>query len=135
MKTKLTIIAGLVSLLTLAFSAASAQSVEPAVKIIPAAQPGVFKVIYAYDTDQAVKVKFFNKSGLLELDNVRPEKFSNGFSKKYDVSNIESGDFWVEVAASNISVTYKMTKSKSKKTYQPVLESTTYNNTLTALNN
>lgn len=134
MKTKF-IIAGLAVVLSLAFVSASAQTVEPAVKIIPAAQPGVFKVIYAYDTNQAVKVKFFNKSGLLELDNVRPEKFSNGFSKKYDVSNIESGDFWVEVASSNVSVTYKMTKSKSKKTYQPILESTTYNNALAARNN
>lgn len=135
MKTKFTIIAGLASILSLACLSSSAQSIEPAVKIIPAAQSGVFKVIYAYATDQTVQVKFFNKTGLLELDKVRPEKFENGFSKKYDVSNISTGNFWVEVASANLSVTYKMVQSKDKKTYQPVLESTTFNSTLAALNN
>ena len=134
MKTKFTIIASLLTVLSFAFVSASAQSIEPAVKILPTTEKGIYKVIYAYDSDQAVQVKFFNnKEGLLKLDRVQPERFENGFSKKYDISNIDYGDFWVEVVSSNLSVRYRMVKDG--KSHQPVLETATFNNTLAALNN
>lgn len=134
MKTKFTILAGIFTFLSLAFVSASAQTLEPAVKIIPTSENGIYKLIFAYDSDQTVQVKFFNnKEGVLKLDRIQPEKFENGFSKKYDVSNIDSKDFWVEVSSSKLSVRYKMTKGS--KAYEPVLESTTFVNTLTASNN
>lgn len=134
MKTKLTLIAGLAIALVAAAVTANSQSLEPAVKIIPSAQDGIFKVIYGYESEQAVQVKFFNEQGLLKLDKIKAEKFENGFVKKYDVRNVTAGDFWIEVASANLTVTYKMAEQKNR-AYQPILESTTYNNALASLNN
>lgn len=134
MKNRLTIIAGVVTALCLAFASAKAQANEPAIKILPSTQKGIFKVLYAYASDQPVTVKFFNEEGLIETDNINPKEFQRGFFKKYDVRNIESGSFWVEVAGPTHAATYKMIESKNG-TYIPVLEKTTYSHSLAVVNN
>jgi hypothetical protein len=134
MKTKTIIIASLVTLFSVSFFSANAQqTVEPSVKILPTDEKGILKVLFAYDTDQAVEVKFLTEDVVLTRDKIKANTFQNGFSKKYDVRNIKSGNFWIEVSSPSLTVTYKMTESKDRKSHVPVLEKTTYN-TLVAAN-
>lgn len=128
MKTTSTIVAGLlVAALSFAVVTSNAQPAsEPAVKILPTNQEGILKVLYAYETDQSVEVKFFNEGGLITADKITASNSQHGFSKKYDVRNIESATFWVEVTAANLSVTYRVTESKDGK-YKSFLEKATYN--------
>jgi len=134
MKNKTIIIASLVTLFSASiFSVNAQQTTEPSVKILPTEEKGVLKVLYAYDTDQPVEVKFLTEDGTLTRDKIKASAFQNGFSKKYDVRNITSKFFWIEVSSSNLIVTYKMTESKDRKSYEPTLEKTTYN-TLVAAN-
>ena len=134
MKTRTIIIASVMTLFSASFFGASAQQAgEPPVKILPTAEQGVLKVLYAYDTDQAVEVKFLNEDGVLTRDKIKANTFQNGFSKKYDVRNISSRNFWIEVSSPSLMVTYKMTESNDRRAYVPILEKTTYN-TLVAAN-
>ncbi len=134
MKTRTIIIASVVALFSVSFFGANAQQTgEPSVKILPTDKKGVLKVLYAYDTDQAVEVKFLTEEGVLTSDKIKANAFQNGFSKKYDVRNITSRNFWIEVSSPSLVVTYKMTESKDRKSYVPILEKTTYN-TLVAAN-
>ena len=125
MKTKIIIIVGLVVAFVASQTISYGQG-EPAVKILPTSKKGVFKVLYAYDTDQIVTVKFYNEEGLNKTDKIKPNAFQHGFSKKYDARHLESGNFWVEVAAANVSVTYRMVESGDGRTFEPLLEKTTY---------
>lgn len=134
MKTKSIITAGLVALFSVSFFGAIAQQTsEPAIKILPTNQKGIIKVLYAYDSDQPVEIKFISEGEVLTYDKVKGEAFQHGFSKKYDVRNVKSKNFWVEVSSPSLMVTYKMTESNDRKSYVPILEKTTYN-TLVAAN-
>jgi hypothetical protein len=135
MKTRTIIIASVVALFSVSISSANAQHAgEPSVKILPTDQKGVLKVLYVYDTDQPVEVKFLTKEEVLTSDKIKGATFQNGFSKKYDVRNITSRNFWIEVSSPNLTVTYKITESKDRKSFVPFLEKTTYNNSLVASN-
>jgi hypothetical protein len=132
MKTKAILLAGLF----LIFGAAQAQEIfEPAVKILPTSEKGILKVLYAYHTGQSVSVKFFNNDGVLLSDRIKAKTFLNGFSKKYDVRMIGSKDFFVEVSSAKVSVVYRMTESKDRKEFIPVLEKATYMNPKVASSN
>lgn len=128
------IIAGLVTLFsTSLFNAMAQQASEPAVRILPTNKEGIIKVLYAYDSDQPVEIKFISEGEVLTCDKVKGQTFQHGFSKKYDVRNVKSKNFWVEVSSPSLMVTYKMTESNDRKSYVPILEKTTYN-TLVAAN-
>lgn len=130
MKTRTIILASLVTLFSVSLYAQ--QTSEPAVKILPTDEKEVLKVLYAYDTDQAVEVKFLSEDGVLTRDNIKASAFQNGFSKKYDVRNIKSANFWIEVSSPSLTVTYKMTESADQKSLEAFLEKTVYNNSLVA---
>ena len=128
MKSKSIILAGLVTILSLAFVSVNAQlASEPAVKILPTNEQGILKVLYAYDTDQSVEVRFLDDDGLITSDKIKAAKTAHGFSKKYNVRNIKSGTFWIEVKAANVSVIYKVTGSSDGKAYTSALEKATFN--------
>lgn len=129
MKTK-SILAGLVILLSAAFTT-HAQLIEPAVKILPGSEKGQLKVIYAYNSQNAVDVKFLGENGLLKSDRIQAGSFTNGFSKRYDVSRIKAKSFWIEVSSADLSVRYKMIESKDGK-FVPYLEKTTINHPMVA---
>jgi hypothetical protein len=134
MKIQTIIAAGLLVILSSAVVPTSAQSFdEPAVKILPTTQKGLLKVHYAYDADQGVNVRFYNEQGQILSDEVKGA-FPNGFSKKYDVRNITSKNFWIEVTTANISVTYKLVASKDRETFVPLLEKTAYNHVVASNN-
>ena len=134
MKIQSLITAGLLILSTSVIPVNAQQIDDPAVKILPTAQKGILKVLFAYDTDQSVNVKFYNEEGELALDKIKGGTFHNGFSKKYNVRKLSSGNFWVEVSTATMSVTYKITESRGGQTYTPLLEKTSYNHPLVASN-
>jgi hypothetical protein len=134
MKTKI-IIAGVivaaVSVMTLRNAQAQDQQ-DPSVKIVPTIQKDVIKVIYAYNSAEAVNVKFSNREEVLKTDKISSKDFEGGFSKKYDVERMDNKPFWVEISSSTLSVTYRMKSLNGKWSAQ--LEKTTYNNPIVALN-
>jgi len=117
----------LVVLVMLIGTAAQAQEVNvPAIKILPMPQHGILKVLYAYNSGQSVNVKFFDDDAVLFSDKIKANAFRNGFSRKYDVRNIASKTFYVEVSSETLSVTYQLTKSEDGNDLIPVLENVYY---------
>jgi hypothetical protein len=129
MKTRI-LLTGVIIALT-AFFAVTAQSNDPAVKILPAAEQGTLKLVYAYDSGNPVVVKFIDENGLLKTDRISEGSFNNGFLKKYDVSRIKARGFWVEVSSGDLTVRYKMVNDQ-KGRLVPYLEQTTYNHPMVA---
>ncbi len=130
-----TIIAAFAVIAVTAITAQAQSELSPAIKVLPSAEEGVVKILYAYETTKPVEVRFSNESGILKTDRVKPSSFAHGFIKKYDVSGIDTKKFKVEVISENVSVTYLITESKNSKGFTPRLESTTYNQSLVASNN
>jgi hypothetical protein len=116
MKTKI-IIAGVivaaVSVMTLRNAQAQDQQ-DPSVKIIPTTQKDVIKVIYAYNSEEVVSVKFSNREEELKTDKISPKEFDGGFSKKYNVEKMDDKPFWVEISNSALTVTYRMKSQNGK---------------------
>lgn len=124
MKTKSTLVAGLIVLLTTVFSASNAQSTNPAIKVLPTTKDGIVKLLVVGTSDEAVNVKFFNQDGIAGIDAVKST--TQGFNKKYDVRQIMNDDnFSMEVTTRGTSVTYKLAREKGK--LVPYLVQTTYN--------
>ncbi len=134
MKTKI-IIAGVivaaVSVMTLRNAQAQDQQ-DPSVKIIPTTQKDVIKVIYADNSAEAVNVKFSNREEVLKTNKISSKDFEGGFSKKYNVEQMDGKPFWVEISNSALSVTYRMKSQNGKWSAQ--LEKTTYTNPIVAMN-
>jgi hypothetical protein len=125
MKTQSIIFAGL--LMISGVMTARAQEInEPAVKILPTAKHGIIKVLYAYNSRQSVRVRFFDEDGELLTDKIKANEMDNGFIKKYDVRNIASKVFFVEVSSEAMSFIYKLTASPDGKGLTPVLENASY---------
>ena len=117
----------LVVLLMIFGTAAQAQEgVEPAVRIVPMPQPGIIKVIYAYNSGQPVLVKFFDEDAVLFSDKIKATAFEKGFSRKYNVSHIAPKTFFVEVSSETLTVTYRLTKSEDGEVLTPFLENVSY---------
>lgn len=136
MKNQTILSAALIILFSAALTSVNAQvGSEPAVKILPSADKSIFKILFAYASEKSVDIKFFDENGSLGSDRINCKNFSQGFLKKYDLSNIKSKSFTVEIESENVDVVYKMIESKDRKTYVPQLERTTYKNSLVASNN
>lgn len=127
MKTK-TIIFGvaiaIIATFTLSTSHAQTQE-QPAVKVVPTTQRDQLKVIYAYDTNQSVEVRFLDSDGLVKNDIVNGKDFVGGFLKNYNVETMRGHAFWIEIESPELLVTYKIMPSKSGK-WTAQLEKTTY---------
>ncbi len=117
----------LASLLLMFVVAVQAQSIsEPAVKVLPTNQPGVIKVIYGYDTDKMVNVKFFNDDMTFMSDMISGKSFKNGFTRRYDVTNIAEKSFFVEVSSENLSVVYRLKVTENGNVLVPLIENASY---------
>ncbi|HZY79316.1 MAG TPA: hypothetical protein VFE50_07335 [Cyclobacteriaceae bacterium] len=132
MKTKSIIVAGLVVLLSTVFFASNAQSTHPTIKVLPTTKEGIVKLLVVGTSNESVDVQFYTEDGLVQSDVVKgPDA---GFNKKYDVRKImNSGFFAMEVKTAGTSVTYRLTRDRSKLT--PVLVKTTNTYPLVASNN
>ena len=126
MKNKITRIAGLIVFLTAAFSYTWAQTNEPTVKILPSNNRGLIKVLYVVDTESSVDIKFYNDEGFIDSDRVKAGSFYKGFIKRYDVSQINSKNYWIEISNADLSVTYSIVRSLDKRSFACVREKTTY---------
>ena len=134
MKTKI-IIAGIIVAFVSAFAVTRAkaqQPEQPAIKIVPTSKKDMIKVIYAYHTNQSVKVNFSTSEGLIKSDEVRGKDFDGGFYKKYDLQNINGNTLWVEITSPELSATFKLKSTNGK--WIAELERTTYNYPTLALN-
>lgn len=132
MKTKSTIVAGLIVLLSTVFFASNAQSTNPDIRVLPTTNEGIVKLIVVGAEDQAVNVEFYTEEGLVLADAVKSGE--KGFNKRYDIRKIMSKGFSMEVKTDGTSVTYKMAKAGNKK-LMPILVKTTYTYPLVASNN
>jgi hypothetical protein len=131
MKTRSIIVAGLVVLFSTVFFASSAQSTNPAIKVLPTTKEGVVKLLVVGAVEESVEVKFYNEDGFVESDAIKTNE--GGFNKKYDVRQIMNRGFQMEVTAAGTSVTYKLGRSNGK--LVPYLVKTTYTYPMVASNN
>lgn len=129
MKTRV-VLAGMIVAALGAFTVSAQSLDEPAIKILPASEQGKLKLLYARDTEKAVKVEFIGENGLLQSDRINAGSFEKGFIKKYDVSRIKEKNFWIEVSSGDLKVRYKMVAKD--KSFVPYLEQTTYNHPMVA---
>jgi hypothetical protein len=113
----------------------NAQSQDDAsVKILRTADAGVVKLLYAMNTDEGLTVKFTNRHGEIASDEIKGGPYPKGFIKKYDVRQINSNDFWIEVSSPAITVIYRIVQSKDRKSFTPYLEKTIHNYEVVARN-
>ncbi|MFZ6008732.1 MAG: hypothetical protein ACOYXT_00170 [Bacteroidota bacterium] len=106
-----------------------AQSPEdPAVKILPTAQAGIVKVLFARELNQPLKVEFITEEGMIFTDKIKGGSYPKGLSKRYDVRYLDSKIYWVKISTSHLSVTYRVAVLGNGMAFEPQLESTTYNN-------
>lgn len=131
---KFRILTLVVALLTVSGAAVQAQSSdEPAVRILRTPKPGIIKLIYAIETNEPLTVKFLTERGVVtshKVKGVHPK----GWLKRYDVSSIDSQDFWIEITTPERVLTYRVSPQKSSN-YVASLEKTTYNHMMVRSNN
>lgn len=135
MKTK-AIICGVVvaAISTFVISQARAQVQDiPAVKVISTDQTDVIRVIYAYNSNSPVTVKFLNSEGIAYEEKLSGREIEKGFSKKYDVEKMKGDDLWIEIVGQEISATFRMATTKNGK-WTAHLEKVTHNFPVLALN-
>ena len=129
MKTKvLTLL--IVALGCFTISAQAQTKDESATKVLPTSTPGTIKVIHASSIEK-LNVTFLNENGEILTDRIAGS-FPKGVMKRYDVSQIEDPNFLVQISSTEITVTYRVTASKDKKKYTPMLEKVEYHNQLVA---
>lgn len=125
MKTSI-IIAGVLVAAISAFAITSAQAqVEPNVKVIPASEQDMIKVIYAYESAASIDVRFLDADKVLFTDQVKAKNFSSGFMRKYSLEKFESKELWVEVISPELTVTYKLLQGENGR-WLAQLEKATY---------
>ena len=103
------------------------------IKILPS-NAGILKVHYAMEINEPITVRFFNRDGVVATD-VIEGNYEKGLMKRYNVKNINTRDFWVEVSSSRLTVTHHVVPSKDKQSFASYLEKTTYNYPVVASNN
>jgi hypothetical protein len=96
------------------------------VKILRTANAGVVKLLYAINTDEPLTVKFSNRNGEIITDRIEGQ-YPKGFLKHYNVKGISNSDFWIEVASSQMVLTYRIVPSQDGKSFTSHLERTVYN--------
>jgi hypothetical protein len=130
MKTRSTIVAGLIVMLSTVFFASHAQSNNPTIKVLPTTKDGIVKLLVVGAADESVDVRIYSEEGLAATDAINSKL--EGFNKKYDVREIMNRGFLMEVTSAGTSVTYKLAKSKGK--LIPYLVKTTFTYPIVASN-
>lgn len=134
MKTKMIlfgVMVAAVSAITVRTAQAQAPA-EPAVKVVPILHEDAVKVIYGYESNKSVEVKFYSADRNINNDLIRGKSFKKGFIKRYSLENLKGESFWVDVVSPEVSVTYLVTSKDGKWSTQ--LERTTFNYQLLASN-
>jgi hypothetical protein len=130
MKTKLMTLL-IVALGCFAINAHAQNQNESGIKVLPTGTPGVIKVLHAASIDKSVSVTFLDEDGRISTDRISGP-FPKGVMKRYDVSHINEKNFLVQVSSIDMTVTYRVSASKDKKKYTPILEKVEYHNQVVA---
>lgn len=117
------------------FSANAQEANASRVKILPTAEAGILRVLYAMETHETIQVKFFSEGSLVKTDKIKGGPYKKGLSKRYDVRGINKKDFQIEVSSPDLTVTYIVKSSNDRKTFVPHLEKVIYNNLFVANKN
>jgi len=114
---------------TLSFSAIVLKAQQPdesRIKIMRTEKPGVLRLVHAITTTEPVTVRFITDQGIVSSDEITGS-FPKGLSKRYDIRQISSKDFHMEISTSRLTVTYHIVPSIDKKTFNSYLEKTVHN--------
>lgn len=130
MKTKVMTLL-IVALGCFAISAKAQNQTEASIKVLPTNTPGYIKVLYAGAIEKPLQVTFFSEHYRITTDRICGS-FSKGIMKRYDVSHIHAENFLVQVASHEKTVTYRVTPSKDRKNFTPMLEKVEYHNQVVA---
>lgn len=117
----------LIAALTVAAIHAKAQdSNESQIKILCTDTPGVLKLIHAITTSEPVLVKFSDDQGMVFTDKIKGS-FPRGLAKRYDVSQLSSHKFRMEISTPELTVIYRIVPSKDKQKFDAYLEKSIHN--------
>ncbi|HYF67288.1 MAG TPA: hypothetical protein VD884_04090 [Ohtaekwangia sp.] len=116
---------------------ASIQSVaqspdETRVKILRTDQPGIIRLVYAKKINDHVAITFRTKRGNVSSDRIKGNNYPKGFSKRYDVREISSHEFWIEITSPEMTTIYHIIPSDKGEKFTAHLEKTIYNHVLIA---
>jgi hypothetical protein len=105
---------------------------ESKVKILRTPTPGIVKLIYGMEANEAVKITFKTQDGEVGADRISGT-FPKGFMKKYDIRKINKEEFWVEVSSKSATFIYHVVPTHDNKVYATRLEKSVYHDELVAL--
>lgn len=110
MKTQIKLLAALI-LIASSFTAFSTEppATNKNIQVLPAAA-GTLKVLYFKPEQKNVTVRIYTEKGLLFKDIVKIDKNQKGFVKRYDVSQITSAEFWVEIGDEDEASKFRVTQ-------------------------
>lgn len=95
-----------------AMAATEPSKTEAVAKILPSGNRDLLKLLYFNPGEKQVKIKFYGTKGTIYKEKISDSQFKDGFIKFYDVSTLEPGNYWVEIADSERKVTYNVTFTK-----------------------
>lgn len=110
-----TLILGLAVAILSAISLTEAKSQtldQSLVTVLPDAQKDLIKVIYNYNSNDNVVVKFIDADGLFLTDRIKATAFDRGFVKKYEVNRSRGDEFLLEVSNPEFAITYMLSTNK-----------------------
>ena len=115
MKTKIKLLAALI----LVASSFTAFSIDPPqaeknVQVLPALA-GTLKVLYFNADEKNITVRIYTENGLIFKDKVKIAEDEKGFIKRYDVSEIKSEEFWVEIGDSDMASKFRVKQDEKGK--------------------
>ena len=83
-----------------------APTAATSIKLLPSAQKGSIKVLYVNSQEKKVTVRIH---GEIEFtDKIRLSASDKGFIKKYDLSKLNSGTYWIEVEDSSLNLAFEV---------------------------
>ncbi len=97
-------------------AAQTASEHPPKVEILPAA-PGFLKILYVNEDEHKVKVNIIGSEGLLHTDRIFLDEGSKGFTRKYNLSEMNPGIYFVEVSNKSMTVKYQFDLLDDKKVF------------------
>lgn len=103
----------LVAGISTASMATDPKKTDVAVKILPSGKSGLLKLLYVNPGQKNVEIKFYGTKGLLFAENVKSNRFKDGFIKFYDIKELKPGTYWLEVIDTEQSVKYEIALTKN----------------------
>ncbi|MEJ2006148.1 MAG: hypothetical protein P8X57_14560 [Cyclobacteriaceae bacterium] len=81
---------------------------ETSIKLLPSIETGKIKVLYVNDSERKVTVRLHGDTNF--VDKVKMNPSDKGFIKTYDLSQLASGIYWIEIEDSRLTISYEIEK-------------------------